>query len=269
MTEQEFNNRLSEIERQYAGSRVELEAKRDQEVGRLFVECGWTQKRIAERMGWSQPKVSLRLVFGRFLNYYGRNNSKLPTDSLNEWHFREAWKRSGKGGPKDSEDDRFERVAKLLASTPPSDPPKGYQNLVKKPGITKAVVEVLKAGTRLDVAQIAEAVGDKFPDLTHSQVSAALSKLQTKPPKGFAMDARHSGRTHKYRLIARSRPTATPMTVTLEEAESVLARALPLVAECIDILKKPEVGRQTTLALEHLWRVQQMLKRLSQEQAVV
>jgi hypothetical protein len=34
---------------------------------------------------------------------------------------------------------------------------------------------------------------------------------------------------------------------------------IALVRECIDILKKPEVGRQTTLALDHLWKVEQTL----------
>jgi hypothetical protein len=66
----------------------------------LFVECGWTQARIAKRMGWSQQKVSLRLIFGRFLNYNGRCNRESPAELPTEWRFRDAWPRSGnENGP--------------------------------------------------------------------------------------------------------------------------------------------------------------------------
>src|SRR5262249_27715184 len=77
-------------------------------------------------------------------------------------------------------------------------------------GIKKAVVEVLKAGTRQDVVTITEALGDRFPDLDSKQVGAAIKGIQQKPPKGFALDARHVGRSHKYRLVSRKGPPSGP-----------------------------------------------------------
>jgi hypothetical protein len=273
MTDRQFDERLGQIEADYAGRRLGAEAFRDQEVARLFVECGWTQERIAKRMGWSQGRVAQRLIFGRFLNYYGRNNSESPPHSLGEWHvltewrFRDAWRQSGKGHRKETEDERFARVRALLDHLPPGAPPKGYLNLVKKPGIRAAVAEALTGRTRQSVEDIAEALRECFPDIDSKQISEALQSLQKKPPKGFAFDARHVGRSHKYRLVERRGPL--PAAVNPEEAGGAVAEALPLVKECIDILRKPEVGRQTTLALDHLWKIQQLLKRLLVAEGVV
>jgi hypothetical protein len=38
-------------------------------MARLFVECGWTQEKIAARMGKQQAWVSKRLIVGRFLRF--------------------------------------------------------------------------------------------------------------------------------------------------------------------------------------------------------
>ena len=50
-SEQHFDARLKHIEEQYAAKRGGAEAYRDQEMARLFGECGWTQERIAAQMG--------------------------------------------------------------------------------------------------------------------------------------------------------------------------------------------------------------------------
>src|SRR6266511_357680 len=96
-------------------AREGAEAFRDQEVARLFVACGWTQVRIAGRMGRTQQWVALRLVFGRYLRFTTAScKSSSPPDSLTEWRFRQAWSASGKRR-KESEGERFERVRALLA----------------------------------------------------------------------------------------------------------------------------------------------------------
>ena len=43
---------------------------------------------------------------------------------------------------------------------------------------------------------------------------------------------------------------------------TVVAEAMPMIKECIDILKSPIVGRQTTLALGHLGEIEKMLARV-------
>jgi hypothetical protein len=269
MTEQQFDARLAEIEREYATGRVGCEARRDQEVSRLFLQCKWTQEAIGKRMGRDQSWVALRLRFGRYLRFMTTgHNHEPPPHSLTERRFRAAWSKSGKGHPKETENERFARVAELLRAEAEPALPLGYLNLVRKPGIKKAVAEVLKAGTRLDVRQIAEAVGDRIPDVHPKQVGEALKQLQKAPPEGYALDARHSGRTHKYRLVPRKKAPAAPVA-SLEAAGEAAAVSLPLVKECIEILRQPETRRQTTLALEHLWRVQKALEGLLVPEGVV
>src|SRR5262245_10765316 len=114
MTEQQFDERLKEIESGYAGRRDGADAYRDQEVARLFVESGWTQASIARRMGRAQSLVAQRLLFGRFLAWFAiitdRDNSFSPPKPLTEWRFRDNWSRA-RPDPrlrrKDAEADRF------------------------------------------------------------------------------------------------------------------------------------------------------------------
>ncbi len=269
MSEDHFDARLKQIESEYAGAREGADAARDQEVARLFVECGWTQVRIAERMGWSEGKVSRQLVFGRFIRFLpSGQESKSPAKPLTERRFRNACSRAGKLR-KETEAERFARVATLLASDA-SDMPGNYGNLVKKPGIKKAVIEVMSDGKRLSSAEIAEEVSVKMPGVTREQVTATLQRMQEKPPQGMALEARHVGQSHKYRLVERKRgQSPTTPAPSIDALAAFIDDAAPLVKECIKILKAPEVGRQVTLALEHLWRVEQMLSQLLVPEEVV
>ncbi len=86
MPDNEFDQRLQEVDRNYALHREGAEACRDQEISRLFVECGWTQVRIAQRMGRTQKWVSNRLRFGAFLKFRtAGSNSSSPPHVLSEW----------------------------------------------------------------------------------------------------------------------------------------------------------------------------------------
>jgi hypothetical protein len=71
-------------------------AYRDQEVARLFEECGWTQERIAQRMGKRKAWVSNRLIFGRYLAFRTSGSNA----NLTERRFRDHWKQT-KGREKD------------------------------------------------------------------------------------------------------------------------------------------------------------------------
>jgi hypothetical protein len=263
MTEQQFDARVKQIEKEYAAHREGADATRDQELARLFVEAkasGCGQEWIAERMGWTHGRVSQRLLFGRFLRFVTTGNKSFsPPKPLTERRFRDNWSAVGRGHPKDTEDDRFARVLERL-KTDTSDTPKNYGHLVKKPGIREAVIRAISAGKRLDVSAIAEVVRETVPDVGNDQISAAVNGIRSKPPRGMALDARHTGRTHKYRLVERKRPPAA--RIDPDAASGCAAEALPLIKECIDILRQPVVGRQVTLALDHLWRIEQMLSRL-------
>ena len=73
------------------------EARRDQEVARLFNECGWNHRRIAAKMGRAQSWVARPLLFGRFLAFMpSGHKSESPPDSLTEWRFRQAWSQARK-----------------------------------------------------------------------------------------------------------------------------------------------------------------------------
>jgi hypothetical protein len=137
LTEQQFDARLKGIEEQYAQQREGAEACRDQEVARLFVACGWTQVRIAQKMGRNQSWVARHLLFGRFLrNMPDRHIHEQALKNVTEWRFRQSWSASGKR-PKEDEEERFARVLALVQEDR-REVPQGYQNLVKKPGVRKA-----------------------------------------------------------------------------------------------------------------------------------
>jgi transcriptional regulator with XRE-family HTH domain len=91
---------------------------RDQELSRLFRECGWTQERIAKRMGKPQNWVSRRLIFGRFLEF---TPSGVSVENLTEGRFRNLWKAT-----KGSERERFEQVLSMNAARPRSGLPSGW-----------------------------------------------------------------------------------------------------------------------------------------------
>lgn len=68
-----------------------FQLNRDQETARLFNESGWTQERIASKLGKVQRWVSYRLVFGRFLMFRTTcSKDEITTQSLTEGAFRQS-----------------------------------------------------------------------------------------------------------------------------------------------------------------------------------
>ena len=63
----------------YGESSVETAAKRDQALAQLFARSGWTQEELGKKEGKSQDWISLRLRFGRFLNF---TTTVVKTDPL-------------------------------------------------------------------------------------------------------------------------------------------------------------------------------------------
>jgi hypothetical protein len=259
ISDQQFDERLATIKRTYDSAREGVEAGLDQELARLFVECGWTQAKISQRMGRSHQWVSYRLLFGRFLSFStDRGNLKSLANPLTEWRFREQWKRSGKRD-KETDEERFARVWDLLEADR-SETPSGYAHLVKKPGIRKAVLEAMKDGKPRSVQELAAIVQNEIPEVDNPAIKSALARIQEKPPQGQALHARHIGRSHKYKLIPAKRCHGPP--VAPEIAGGIVVEVISLLKESMWALKQPEVGRQTALALENLWKSEQMLSRL-------
>ncbi len=113
-------------------------AYRDQEMARLFNESGWTQERIAEKVGKSRSWVTLRLTLGRFLSLVttGHQNQK-PPGNLTERRFRSLYRQT-----KGSESARFQAVADMLAAGKGVNKPQDKQRII---GARAVLIEVPRA----------------------------------------------------------------------------------------------------------------------------
>lgn len=97
MTTEQFDLRLKTIAEQYEARREAAEAYRDQELARLFHDCGWTQEKIAEHLNKQGKHISrvwvcYRLCFGAFLDFV-TTVTKVAFDlkTLTERRFRGLW----------------------------------------------------------------------------------------------------------------------------------------------------------------------------------
>jgi hypothetical protein len=174
MTDQQFDEQLAKINAAFGAA----EACRDQELARLFHDCGWTQERIAQKVGKKQQWVSYRLLFARFLDYNHGCKTQIPGETLTERRFRASW-----GKTKGKEPERFRQVVQLLNE----DVPPGYLNQLHKPGIRPAIINLCRDGQRRTRKEVAAALDEILPGITAKQVTQALNDLQKKPPKGYAV----------------------------------------------------------------------------------
>jgi hypothetical protein len=256
MSEHDFDLRLRHIEDQFAAREESALAFRDQELARLFVECGWTQERIAARVGKKQAWVSNRLRFGRFIQlYYNCNKSEKALGNVTEGRFRACWAKT-----KGNERERFAQAGKLLEG----DVPPNYRNLERKPGYRQAVADSCLDGRWHNVRQLVSELDRDFPGITHEQVSSAVQSLQRKPPKGLAVESRHIGRLHQYRLVKRGAiESGSPDAAALAE------HILPIVREIKGELRKSLAAMSSAFMLERLHAIEQALSRLCQKAGAV
>jgi hypothetical protein len=202
---------MKHIEEQYAGLRESADVYRDQEMARLFGECGWTQEKIAAKLGRRQSRVSQMLCFGRFLDFITSGDTHA---NLTERRFREHWNRtSGK------EADRFAQVAHVLEHGIPH----GIEAMIDKPGISAAVVECLQDGKWYTIKQITATVEESLIGVTENQVTGSVRAIRRTPPAGKKIEAKPIGRMHQYRMVKRKGGgSATPIEeATLEIYEQV------------------------------------------------
>lgn len=89
-----------------------LRARRDQAFAGFFLECGWTQEKIAKHEKKDQRWVSYRLCFARFLYFVSDRTMVLPqVEQLTERAFREFWQQTDKSW---TEEERFQGVMRLM-----------------------------------------------------------------------------------------------------------------------------------------------------------
>jgi DNA-binding transcriptional ArsR family regulator len=213
MSDTEFDLKLKHIEEQYAARREGAEAYRDQELARLFGQCGWRQEKIATHMGKKQQWVSLRLIFGRFLDFTTTGcNQPDCLAGLTERRFRGYWVRT-----KGREQDRFRQVAETLAN----GIPQGHAALVNKPGIRQAVLACLGDGKTYTVNQITATVEESLPGVTATQVRNAMTELQR---AGRVENRRPGEKVARYRLTKAktSEKTGGPVAALYEECRPLI-----------------------------------------------
>ena len=120
LTQEQFDARWTHINEQREAKQESVDGWFDQHAAALFEKSGWTQQRIADKVGMSRQRVTQLLLFGRFLGF-ATSGSKLQkpgfevdiTSNLTERRFREYWEATEKQ-PK--EEHRFCEVAKMIGA---------------------------------------------------------------------------------------------------------------------------------------------------------
>jgi transcriptional regulator with XRE-family HTH domain len=218
MSNHDFDVRLAHIDEQYAARREGAEAYRDQELARLFNECGWTQERIAKRVGKKKSWVSYRLRFGAFLDF-STLVEKLESariQTLTEGAFRRIWAKTA--GP---EKERFAQVAEILRGGVPA----GYRNQLVKPGYRPAIIEILSDGQWHKRSEVMADLEERFGDVAAATFANAVQSLAKAPPKGRRLETRRNLRRFSYRLVERDEdPARDALRRLYDEAKPLIER---------------------------------------------
>jgi DNA-binding transcriptional regulator LsrR (DeoR family) len=111
MSDAEYDVERERLRETYGDTAKEANARREQELARLFYRSGWTQEELARKEDQSQRYISYLLVFGRFLNFSTMVlNPNLAPNNLSERRFRKYWEQT----PKGDERVRFAKVLELM-----------------------------------------------------------------------------------------------------------------------------------------------------------
>lgn len=218
MNEAQYDTERAELRETYGTSSREASAKRDQALATLFYRSGWTQEELAKKEGKSQDWVSLRVRFGRFLNFTTTVvSSEIVPNNLSEGKFRSFWAQTD--AP--DERDRFHEVIKALQR----------ETLIRqsnRPKIGSEIVAQFADGKWHALAKIAKAL-----DTDEDHVSDTLCTMQRlRGTYGCRAEKKIVGTHLEYRLFK------TDKTVTSTE----------LVEKLSPILKGIEAQGKKTLA---------------------
>ena len=236
MNEQQFDGRLRHIEEQARAGLARVVAYRDQEIARLFIESGWTQDRIAKRMGRSQSWVGYRLVFGRFLQFTTTGGIfKKPPKNLTERRFRSYFEQTDKTA---KEQHRFAAVLKLMEEAFELHAPRTPSR------VGHDIRREFANGKWIKPETMAEKL-DAPPD----QVIGVLERMRINGAHQCHAERRTAGKATEYRVIKGSgkridvetlRVEVSPIIKQLEvEGKKNMATFSPLtVLDCAHKLKR-------------------------------
>jgi hypothetical protein len=131
-------------------------------------------------------------------------------------------------------------------------------------GLKPAVVQLLSKTSRwLKPRKIAETLRASFPEADTSEIASVVSQIRRRPPQGMFLDTRDMGDSDAYRLMYRRLPGSPTAKVDPDEAGNVAIDTLPLIAECIEIMKRPDVvGRNHLLVMDYLTQIQRWCQAL-------
>ncbi len=249
MTDQEFTVRLTHIEDQAAAMQERVDGYRDQELAKLFVESEWSQEQLAEHLGktWgkevSREWVSKRLLFGRFLAFFGTSCTKdqfsIPSN-LTEGAFRRFWESTEPGG-----DFRGHR-ANTTAAT--EDEQRRFGEIVKegkksatwvlpKQPVRAAIVRKIAGKGAMTVEQIADRIADCL-DRPPSplEVRRCLRGFKPQPESPYRVEKWREGDTTKYRIVK-----CKAKVLPGKDLAKLAPELLPLVRALITEARKEKV----------------------------
>ena len=186
--EDQFDARLKHIEEQAGAMQARVDAYRDQEIARLFVQSGWTQERIAQRMGKSQQHISRLLLFGRFLVFMPTGHKPMnPPKNLTERLFRGYFERTEKH-PKEAR--RFAEVLRMMEDEFAMTTTRATAR------VAKAVADDFGDGKWRTPETIAEGI-----DATTEDVVTVLESMKKSGVHKCHCERRPAGKGVQYRVV--------------------------------------------------------------------
>jgi ParB-like chromosome segregation protein Spo0J len=119
----------------------------------------------------------------------------------------------------------------------------------RNPNIKPILIELLSHGG-YNISEIVEAIQEKLPKMTYSQIKSALGNLKEHPPEAMALRVTPAGGGNVHRLVRRRTGK-----VDGEQAAAMIDDAVPLLKECIKMLHHPVAGREETVMMNYLHKV--------------
>jgi len=194
MTDAEYDRAKAEFLAVYGASSAEAKALRDQALARIFVRSGWTQEKLAAKEGKSHDWISVRLRFGRFLNFSTTvEKDKIIPANLTEGAFRKLWNQTDKNSPKDEY--RFREVLRLIEINVPG----------RKLNLSPKIIEHFADGKWHSLDTIAEKIEAPRDDIERT-FALMLSKPRNYKAK---CEKKPVGKGFSYRLFKQDRAIAS------------------------------------------------------------
>jgi len=215
MSTKQFDLRLTHIDEQSGAMQERVDGYRDQQLAKLFVECEWSQEKLAEHLAakWGEEVspmwVSYRLRFGRFLTFFnttcvGTSSWRLPCN-LAEGTFRNFWdattasgdfsgKRANTEAAVKDEERRFAEVVEEM---------KSGRMIRPKKQIRAALINHAVSREWLTAEQMAKRIACAFNNrpVPVADVQRTLRILSPTPTSPYRVEKAGEGDMAKYRII--------------------------------------------------------------------